>query len=72
MIKIRAILRRRWKLLLFGLVVGALAGAASSAMAPEEGETTYRVSQLIVANSAAGAQGLIEQDALRVTRGEVA
>jgi Mrp family chromosome partitioning ATPase len=72
MIKIRAILRRRWKLLLFGLVVGALAGAASSAMAPEKGETSYRVSQLIVANRAAGTQGLVEQDALRVTRGEVA
>ncbi|MCO5321144.1 MAG: hypothetical protein M9922_07070 [Microthrixaceae bacterium] len=72
MTKVRAILRRRWKLLVFGLVVGALAGAASSAMAPEEGEISYRVSQLIVANSASGAQAMIEQDALRVTRGEVA
>lgn len=72
MTKLRAVLRRRWLVLVFGIFVGAVAGVFSAATAPEAGETSYRVNQLIVANRAAGTQGLVDQDALRVTRGEVA
>lgn len=73
MIKVRAILRRRWSVLLVGLVLGMLIGTLSSLMAPKGEEATrYRVSQLIIANRMAPQQGSVEQDALRVTRGEVA
>lgn len=73
MTKLRAVLRRRWSVLVVGLVIGMLAGALSSLLAPERSEDArYRVSQLIVANRMAQQQGSVEQDALRVTRGEVA
>ncbi len=73
MTKLRAVLRRRWVLLLAGVLLGALAGLLSSTVAPvDEKVVTYRVSQLIVANRAAGQSGNVEQDALRVTRGSVA
>lgn len=73
MTKIRAVLRRRWSVLVIGLVFGMIAGAASSLMASETPvDARYRVSQLIIANRMAQQQGSVEQDALRVTRGEVA
>ncbi|MCB1258393.1 MAG: hypothetical protein KDB26_14880, partial [Microthrixaceae bacterium] len=73
MIKIRAIARRRWSVLVAGLVLGMLAGIASSLMAPEKtNDVKYRVSQLIIANRMAQQQGNVEQDSLRVTRGSVA
>ncbi len=73
MTKLRAVLRRRWSLLLLGLLLGVAAGVVSSVVAPEGDDTTeYRVRQLIVANNAAPRSGGVEQDALRVTRGEVA
>lgn len=73
MTKVRAVLRRRWSVLVIGLVLGIVAGAFSSVFAPERSEDArYRVSQLIIANRMAQQQGSVEQDALRVTRGEVA
>ena len=73
MTKLRAVVRRRWVMLLAGLLLGAIAGLLSSTVAPvDEKVVTYRVSQLIVANRAAGQAGNVEQDALRVTRGSVA
>lgn len=56
-----------------GLVLGALAGALSSAVAPSRAEEEeYQVNQIVVASPAAAQLGLLRQDALRVTRGEVA
>ncbi len=73
MIKARAVLRRGWAVLLAGLVLGLVAGAASSAMAPKPTTTpTYRAAQIVVANRASAQPGNVEQDALRVTRGTVA
>ena len=73
MTKLRAVLHRRWPVLLAGVLLGALAGALSAALAPSgDAEVAYSVSQLIVANRSAAQQGSVEQDALRVTRGTVA
>lgn len=73
MIKFRAVLRRGWAVLLAGLVFGALAGAVSSAMAPEPTtEASYKATQLVIANRASSQPGNVQQDALRVTRGTVA
>jgi capsular exopolysaccharide synthesis family protein len=73
MTKLRAVVRRRWLVLLLGVALGALAGALSAVVAPEADDSErFSVSQLIVANSAAPQPGGVEQDALRVTRGEVA
>ncbi len=73
MTKLRAVLRRRWPVLALGLLLGVAAGVLSSIVAPEDEATTeYKVRQLIVANTAAPRSGGVEQDALRVTRGEVA
>jgi capsular exopolysaccharide synthesis family protein len=73
MTKLRAVVRRRWLLLVVGVALGVLAGALSSMIAPEDDAAArYSVSQLIVANGDAPQPGGVEQDALRVTRGEVA
>lgn len=73
MTKLRAVLRRRWSMLLMGLVLGMIAGGFSSVIAPDRSdEPIYKVAQLVIANRTAQLQGSVQQDALRVTRGEVA
>ncbi len=73
MTKLRAVARRRWPVLVAGLVLGLLAGALSSLMAPKGDEVVrYRVTQLIIANRSAPQPGNVQQDTLRVTRGAVA
>lgn len=72
MTKVRAVLRRRWPVLVAGLLLGAVAGALSAALAPEgDAITRFKVNQLIIANPGASSGG-VEQDALRVTRGDIA
>ncbi|UDY33922.1 polysaccharide biosynthesis tyrosine autokinase [Dermatobacter hominis] len=73
MTKIRAVLRRRWPIVAVALVLGAIAGALSTVVAPSQTQTTFKATEVIVANrTTTGAQGNVEQDALKVTRGEIA
>ncbi len=73
MTKLRAILRRRWALLAAATVVGLVAGALSGlfASASADKEQVFTASQTIVANQGSGANPLIPQDELKVTRGAV-
>lgn len=73
MTKFRAVLRRRWALLAVTTLLGLVAGAMSAVFASNqtEAETVYTASETIVANSGSGANPLIAQDTLKVTRGEV-
>lgn len=71
MIKLRAILRRRWPILLVATVIGLIAGAVSASVGVERRTTQFQAEQVVVANRLLGTQVSVKQDALRVTRGEV-
>lgn len=71
MTKLRAVLKRRWLILLVSLIVGTSAGIVSSTLATENVQSVYTASQVIVANGNSGALSLVSQDALKVTRGQV-
>lgn len=71
MTKLRAILRRRWPILAVALVLGLLAGYASTAVGPERDVTYFQADQVILANRIAGNPANVAQDALKVTRGQV-
>ncbi|MFZ4434701.1 MAG: hypothetical protein ACOYOQ_16035, partial [Microthrixaceae bacterium] len=69
--KLQAVLRRRWPLLVLTTVLGLVAGFATQSLAASRDVTQYQAEQVIVGNRDAGAQVNVEQDALRVNRGEV-
>lgn len=70
--KFKAILRRRWPVLVVTLVLGGLAGYLSADVGGPKRETTqYQADQVIVANRLTGNPASVPQDSLRVTRGEV-
>lgn len=71
MTKLRAVLKRRWLILVVALIVGVSAGVVSSTLARENVQSVYTASQVIVANGNSGATSLVSQDALKVTRGQV-
>lgn len=71
MIKLRAILRRRWPILLVTTLIGVIAGAVSASVGVERRTTQFQAEQVVVANRLLGTQVSVKQDALRVTRGEV-
>lgn len=71
MTKVRAILRRRWPVLAVCLLIGMLAGVVSVAISPKRETTQYRADQVIVANRLLGNPANVEQDSLKVNRGEV-
>ncbi len=72
MSKLRAVLRRRWPILVAALLMGVAAGYFSAGrVGPERQTTQYQASQVIVANRLAGNPANVSQDALKVTRGEV-
>ena len=72
MSKLRAVLRRRWPILIVTLLLGAAAGYFSAGrVGPERQTTQYQASQVVVANRLAGNPANVSQDALKVTRGEV-
>lgn len=73
MTKLRAVFRRRWLMLVIGVLAGMAAGAMSAAVAQAPDDVaSYQVSQLVVANRNAAQSGDVEQDTLRVVRGSVA
>ena len=71
MIKLQAILKRRWPLLLLATVLGASGGILSSRLAPKDVVQLYRAEQVVVANDQVTGMNAVAQDALRVTRGAV-
>lgn len=71
MTKLRAVLKRRWLILVVSVIVGASAGVISSALARENVQQLFTATQVIVANGNSGATSLVSQDALKVTRGQV-
>lgn len=71
MIKLRAILRRRWLILAVAMLIGLAAGVLSTSFGVERRMTYFQAEQVIVANRLVGSAASVEQDALRVTRGEV-
>jgi len=73
-IKLRAILGRRWLILLVTTACGIAAGFVSSSMAQTGDarvERSFTASQTIIANREAPGAVLVSQDVLRLTRGEV-
>ncbi|HMR94747.1 MAG TPA: CpsD/CapB family tyrosine-protein kinase [Microthrixaceae bacterium] len=70
MTKLRAVLKRRWPVLVAAVVLGVLAGVLSSAVASREVVVPYEARQVLVATSN-GNSANVTQDALRVTRGPV-
>lgn len=72
MVKLQAILRRRWPIPLITLVLGLLAGTASAMTAgPAQEEVSWRAEEILLANQS-GSGANIAQDVLRITRGAVA
>ena len=71
MTKLRAVLQRRWYLLVIGLLVGASAGFMSTSLTTQNKQKLYTARQVIVANVGSGAVSLVSQDTLTVTRGKV-
>lgn len=71
MSKLRAVLKRRWPLLLVTTLVGVVAGVVTAQFATSDVEQIFTASQTIVANANSGSSPLIPQDELKVTRGEV-
>ena len=69
--KLQAVLRRRWPILVAALVLGLVAGALTQALSPKRELTQYQADQVIVGNRIADNPVNVEQDALRVNRGEV-
>lgn len=71
MIKLRAVLRRRWPILLVTTLLGLVAGLVSASVGVERRTTQFQAEQVIVANRAVGTVANVKQDALRVNRGAV-
>lgn len=72
MTKLRAVLRRRWPLLLATTLVGVLVGLVSAQFARSDTvEQVFTATQTIVANAGSGASPLIPQDELKITRGAI-
>lgn len=71
MTKLRAVLRRRWPILVVTTLLGMVAGVASTALGPDRETVQYQAEQVVVANRLAGNPANVPQDALKVTRGEV-
>jgi Mrp family chromosome partitioning ATPase/capsular polysaccharide biosynthesis protein len=73
MTKLRAVLIRRWPIVVVAVVLGAAAGFVSAyRSANTEKKVQYRAQQVVVSNrSANGTDGNVKQDALRMTRGKV-
>ena len=69
--KLRAILIRRWPILAISFAIGLVAGAASAQLAPSDIVQQYRAEQVIVSNPNAAVPGQVQQDSLKVTRGEI-
>lgn len=70
--KLRAVLTRRWPIIVVTTVVGLIVGAISGAMASNEAVPMYTVAQTLVANRNSSGYGVpLPQDVLRVTRGDV-
>lgn len=69
--KLRAVLRRRWPVLLLCVLLGGAAGALSGSLATGESAKVYTAKQVIVANSAQVTAGVPAQDQLNITRGQV-
>jgi Mrp family chromosome partitioning ATPase len=70
-IKLRAILRRRYAMLLVATAFGGIAGGLSSIDAPKSTEVEYVAEQVIVVNRVASQNANVAQDSLKVTRGAV-
>lgn len=72
MAKFRAILSRRWPILLVTTLAGLLFGVLlSSAGTPQRGITRFTAGQVIVVNRIAGNPANVAQDGLKVNRGDV-
>jgi Mrp family chromosome partitioning ATPase len=71
MTKLRAVLRRRWSILLIALLLGAVAGYMSSLTGAKREVTMYQAEQVIIANRLSGNPANVPQDALKLTRGPV-
>lgn len=69
--KFRAVLRRRWPLLIVTLAVGLVAGVVSGQLATKDVRSLFTASQTVVTNRNSGTQPLVPQDELKVTRGAV-
>ena len=69
--KIKAILRRRWPILAVSLAIGILAGAVSAQLAPSDVIQKYKAEEVVVSNPNAAVAGQVEQDRLKVTRGQI-
>ncbi len=69
--KAAAILRRRWSILVITLVAGIVAGVVSSQLAPSDIVQQYVAEQVVVANAAGTGGVSVQQDSLKVTRGEI-
>ena len=69
--KLQAVLRRRWPILVAALALGLVAGALTQALSPKRELTQYQADQVIVGNRNSDNPVNVEQDALRVNRGEV-
>jgi Mrp family chromosome partitioning ATPase len=71
-VKLQAILRRRWPIPLITLILGLLAGTVSAMTAgPVQEEVSWRAEEILLANQG-GSGANIAQDVLRITRGAVA
>ncbi|MFM7069997.1 MAG: hypothetical protein ACKOYM_11135 [Actinomycetes bacterium] len=73
MIKLRAVLVRRWPIVVASVLLGAVAGFVSSYKSSTvEKKVQYRAEQVIVSNRSENSiGGNVKQDALRMTRGDV-
>lgn len=70
--KLRAVLARRWPIIVATTVLGLVIGAFSGALASSDVVPMYTVAQTLVANRNSSGYGVpLPQDVLRVTRGEV-
>lgn len=71
MAKLKAVLLRRWPLLALTILLGMVAGVASTRFGPERGVTQFQAEQVVVANRMTGNPASVTQDSLKVTRGAV-
>ena len=69
--KVRAILIRRWPILAISFAIGLVAGAVSAQLAPSDIIQQYRAEQVVVSNPNAAVPGQVQQDSLKITRGEI-
>ncbi len=73
MTKFKAIFLRRWSVLALTMIIGALAGYFSAAASRAQATTVYTAGQVIVTNrDSVGTPVVVGQDALKMTRGDVA